>query len=392
MLIHAAVDNDVYPPRFGGAQRSFGLARGLARRHDVRLLCVTPNRASGPAEQEVEGVHLVRRRSWHTSLAWRLERAGLAPLFTAERGHRARAAGYEAALGGGADVLAADLHLASLLGRARGPLCVHTSHNVEYDRFRSAAPPVLGRGRWARSLRGLEARAVESAHLTVVCTDEDAERMHALYGAPPERLAVVPNGFDETRLGPPSGDARARARAALGLGAADYVAAFVGADWGPNREALALLVARVLPRVAADGVRLLVVGTVGRALAGRREPWLVVAGEAPELAPLLHAADAGLNPVLGGGGSNVKVPGYLACGLAVVTTPFGIRGYAPLEPHCVVVAADGFADALRARPAGGAVRGAAAPAALADYAWGLLGERLGERLAAMRAARARGAA
>lgn len=393
MLIHAAVDNDIHPPRFGGAQRSFGLARGLARRHAVRVLCVTPNRAAGPAAEKVEGVELLRAKAWHTSLAWRLEQARLAPLFAAELGHRANAARYAAALGPGADVLAADLNLAALLERSRAPLRVYTSHNVEYDRFRSAAPPVALRARWAGRLRHLEQRAVDAAHLTVVCTDEDAARMGELYGVSSSRLAVVPNGFDETRLAAPTSVERSRARTALGFGERDYVAAFVGADWGPNRQALALLVDRVFPALAAAGVRLLVIGTVGRALAGRREPWLRVAGEAPELAPLLHAADCGLNPVLAGGGSNVKVPGYLACGLAVLTTPFGIRGYAPLEPHCLVCPPDGFADALRARPAGHAARGEPAPATLAEYAWGRLGERLGESCEArLAAAGARGAA
>lgn len=393
MLIHAAVDNDIHPPRFGGAQRSFGLARGLARRHAVRVLCVTPNRASGPASERVEGVELVRRKSWHTSLVWRLERARLAPLFAAEAGHRAHAARYAAALGPGADVLAADLNLAGLLARSGAPLRVHTSQNVEYDRFRSSAPPVARRAGWAERLRRLERRAVETAHLTVVCTDEDAARMRELYGVPAARLAVVPNGYDELRLSPPPPGARERARAALGLAADDYVAAFVGGDWGPNRDALALLVGRVLPALAADGVRLLVVGAVSRSLRGRREPWLVVAGEVPDLAPVLHAADCGLNPVLGGGGSNVKLPGYLACGLAVVTTPFGVRGYSPLAEHCVVADPEGFGDALRARPRGHAARGEAAPEALAEFAWGRLGERLGEQFEArLAAAGERGAA
>jgi len=392
VLIHAAVDNDIHPARFGGAQRSFGLARGLAARHRVRVLCVTPNRAGGPAEERVDGVELVRRKSWHTSVAWRLERAGLAPLFSAEAGHRGGAARYLRALGAEPDMLAADLHLASLFALSRAPLRVHTSHNVEYDRFRASAPPVLGRARWAERLRRLEQEAVAAADLTVVCTDEDAARMRELYGVAQERLAVVPNGFDETALRPPSPAERAAARAQFGFGERDYVAAFVGADWGPNREALALLADRVLPAVAADGVKLLVVGSVGRALRGRREPWLVVAGEVPELAAALHAADCGLNPVLAGGGSNVKVPGYVACALAVITTPFGIRGYAPLEPHCTVAAAGDFAAVLRTRPAGYAMRGESAPPALAEYAWGRLGARLGERCEARLARATKGAA
>jgi hypothetical protein len=87
MLIHAATDNDIHPPLFGGTQRAFGLYRGLARRHEVHALCVVPNRTAAPAEENVAGVRLLRRKAWYTSLAWRLERARLAPMFTAAYGH-----------------------------------------------------------------------------------------------------------------------------------------------------------------------------------------------------------------------------------------------------------------------------------------------------------------
>ena len=378
MLIHAAVDNDIHPPRFGGAQRSFGLARGLARRHHVRVLCVVPNRGSGARDESVQGVELLRRKAWHTGLAWRLERLRLAPLFCAEAGHRANAARYLATLEPRCDVRSADLHLASLLEADGAALRVYTSHNVEYDRFRSTPPPVLARSGWAEQLRRLEQRAVGRADLTVVCTDDDAARMRELYGVAADRIEVIPNGFDETSLWPPSPQERARAREALGVGPDDYVAVFVGADWGPNREALAHLVDRIGPALAGDGVKLLVVGSVARALGSRRAPWLLAHGEAPDLLPLLHAADVGLNPVRAGGGSNVKVPTCLAAGLAVLTTPFGVRGYSALAPHCVVAELDAFPDALRARPRGNAALAVPAPAALADYAWGRLGERLGD--------------
>lgn len=378
MTIHGVVDNDIHPPRFGGAQRSFGLARGLARRHRVRVLCVVPNRNAGAPDEQVDGVQLVRRKAWHTSLAWRLERSHLAPLFAAEAGHRANRASYLAALGPGADVLAADLNVSGVLAHSAAGLRVHASHNVEYDRFRSAAPPVLLRSTWAARLHALEAAAVERAHLTVVCTEDDAVRVRELYGVPADRLAVVPNGYDETVLRFPRPGERERARTALGLAADEYVAVFVGADWGPNRDALKFLADRVMPALAGQGIRLLVVGTVARSLGTRREGWLLAHGEAADLLPLLHAADAGLNPVRAGGGSNVKVPGYLAAGLAVVTTPFGLRGYAPLEPHVVLAGEDVFAEALRARPRGCAARGAGQPAGLAEYAWGRLGERLGD--------------
>ncbi len=393
MLIHLAIDNDIHPPRFGGAQRAFGLARGLARRHRVRALCVVPNRNAAPGDETVDGVAIVRRKAWHTSLAWRLEQWGLAPLFDAEGRHRANTARYREALGESADVTATCLPLGGLIGEGAAGLRVYLSQNVEYDLFVAAGPRVLGRARWAERLRAIEGDLVRRADLTVACTDDDAARFGELYGAGAERLAVVPNGYDETALRPATAAERASARAALGVDDDRMLAVFVGADWEPNRRALAALVDRVMPALAAERVTLLVVGGVARVLEGRREPWLLVRGEVPDLLPLLHAADVGLNPTVSGGGSNVKVPTYLAAGLAVITTPYGLRGYAPLAPHCTVAAIDDFADALRAHPRVAAAGGTPVPGPLAGYAWGALGEKLGEHFAARAgAARTRGAA
>ncbi len=391
MLIHAAADDDIHPPRSGGTQRTFGLARGLARRHRVRVLCVVPNRSRAAAESVADGVAIVRRRAWHTSLAWRLDRMGLAPMFLAAAGHTANAARYAASLGGDPDVLSCDLHLAGLLRRSRARLRVYASQNVESDRFLASTSRLFARSAWAARLRALEADAVRRADLTVVCSDEDAARMRELHGAPARSVAVIPNGFDERVSRPPSAAERTAARRALGLGEHDYAALFVGADWGPNREALRHLADAVMPALAADGIRLLVAGSVGAALAGRREPWLRLLGVVDDLAPVLHAADAGLNPMAEGGGSNVKLPGYLAAGLACLTTPFGLRGYDDLAPRCVVAGRGEFADALRQRPCGWAARGEAPPPELAAYGWDALGERLG-RLYESRLAAATGGA
>jgi hypothetical protein len=382
MLIHAATDNDIHPPLFGGTQRAFGLYRGLARRHEVLALCVVPNRTAAPAEERVAGVRLLRRKAWYTSVAWRLERARLAPMFTAAYGHTRAARGLARAFPGPADAVLADLYLTGLFEADPAPLRVYTSHNVEVDHFRMTRSDVALPAFWAARLRALEGGAVARATLTAVCSDEDAARMRELYGVDEGALAVIPNGYDETAVRPPATAERERARAALGLAERDYAALFVGSDHPHNRAALAWIMDRVMPALAGEGFRLLVAGSVTRSLTGRREDWLVARAQAPDLSPLLHAADAGLNPVTTGGGSNVKLPTYLAAGLAVVTTPFGLRGYAALRPHVVVAALEETTAALRERPAGWRARGQAAPAVVTEYAWGRLGEKLGEALEA----------
>lgn len=383
MLIHAATDNDIFPPLFGGSQRAFGLCRGLARRHGVEALCVVPNRAAGAADETVHGVRLHRRKAWYTSAVWRLERARLAPMFLAAAAHSARAEALAGAFERPADALLADLALTGLFDADPAPLKVHTSHNVQLDHFAgTAADAFVAPGYWKRRLRALEARAVERADVVVVCGGEDAARMRELYGVAPEALEVAPNGYDETAIRPPAPAERARARAALGIADREHVALFVGSDHPHNRAALAALIERVMPPLAGAGHRLLVTGAVTNALGAFRAPWLIARPPAPDLLPALHAADAGVNPVTIGGGSNVKLPTYLAAGLAVISTPFGLRGYESLRSCTVTAAIEDMTEALRARPEGWAVRGAALPAAVADHAWGRIGERLGDALEA----------
>jgi len=382
VLIHGATDKDIHPPLFGAAQRAFGLYRGLAQRHQVHVLCMVPYRSGGAHEERAAGVHLSRRRAWYTSAAWRLERLGLAPLTLAAHGHRAAARRLSSLLGGRADALLVDLQLSGLFEHSTAALKVYLSHNVEADLFAALAPRMVARGAWVSWVRALEARAAARADLVVAVSDEDATRFGALYGVPPERLAVIPNGYDETAVRPPSPDERARARAALGIGEGDYACVFVGSDFAPNLAALSRLLA-AFPALASKGFRLIAAGRATRVLAGRAEPWLIVGPEVDDLTPFLHAADAGLNPVASGGGSNVKLPTYLAAGLAVLTTRFGLRGYPDLEPLVGVVDADPtrLAAALARRPAGWRARGLPVPPALEAYAWGRLGARLGEILA-----------
>ena len=389
-MLHWACDNDIHPALFGATQRLFGLARGAATRASVKALCVVPNRSRGARRETVAGVELHRVKSWHTSVAWWLERGGLAPLFTAEAGHRARAGAYRRELGETPDVLLCDLALTGMFAGAGSALRVYHAHNVEAQRWQSAAPRVFARDAWGARLSALERRAVRDAEVCVACTDEDAGLLRTLHGA--RDVEVIANGYDETSLRAATAADRAGARAALGIADDAYVLAFVGGDWGPNHAALAWLVEHVMPSLARDGFVLLAVGAVARRWAGRREPWLVARPETADLASVLAAADAGMNPVTSGGGSNVKVPTYLALGLAVISTPFGVRGYAPLAPQVVVAELDGTADALRARARGWAARGEAPPAALAGYAWGTLGARLADSLAARVVSHRKGAA
>jgi glycosyltransferase involved in cell wall biosynthesis len=113
------------------------------------------------------------------------------------------------------------------------------------------------------------------------------------------------------------------------------------------------------------------------------------AGEVPSVAPWLRAADIALCPLLEGSGTSLKTVEYLAAGLALVSTPVGVRGLEVRDgEQALVVGVEDFPAAvarlagdaeLRARLGAAARRhaealfswraiGAAAAAALEDLA------------------------
>jgi hypothetical protein len=69
----------------------------------------------------------------------------------------------------------------------------------------------------------------------------------------------------------------------------------------------------------------------------QRLPSLTVTGRVDAVEPYFAAADAGLNPVAGGAGTNLKTGEFIAAGLPLLATPFGARGYDLRHAHSAVL-------------------------------------------------------
>ena len=129
-----------------------------------------------------------------------------------------------------------------------------------------------------------------------------------------------------------------------------FVAIFAGSHHFPNFRAVEIVLG--LARELPDAI-FLIMGTVCRygKLRGILPKNVVCLGAVSESAKWVafQAADAGLNPMEQGSGTNIKMFEYAAAGLAVVSTPFGARGVG-LAPGSEFVETEspGFADAILA--------------------------------------------
>jgi glycosyltransferase involved in cell wall biosynthesis len=115
-----------------------------------------------------------------------------------------------------------------------------------------------------------------------------------------------------------------------GLGIADDIKLllFTASRWPANRDAFDYLLefARTHTRLLAEQrLHILVVGNVTTEQV--RLPGFTAIGKVTDVDPYFAAADAALNPVVSGGGTNLKTSEFIAARLPIVATRFGARGF-----------------------------------------------------------------
>jgi glycosyltransferase involved in cell wall biosynthesis len=371
------VDNNIYPPTFGGSMRAFYLFRSLAREAEVSVICAVKRRDRAPQSERIEGIDLQRVKPYHPALFHYLERLRIAPLFLAHGVYGRWPGPLLPPESRSGDVWQIDsIALTSLFEHApSGALKVYSSQNVEAEWFERVGAPLMARRRWGRRLESIERRAVECADLVLAVSDQDREGFLERYGAPAEKVHVIENGFDDEGLRPPTAEEKSQARRELGLEEGRQLL-FAGSDFPHNRRAVDDLFTHLVGRLGQLDARLLVVGEISgryreraRHEGGGRVRCL---SARPDLLPVLWASDVGLNPVTTGAGSNVKVPTYLGAGLPVLSTPFGMRGYERLDALVSQAPVEQFADRLE----GNLRYDPALTGPLAEYSWRSLGSRV----------------
>jgi glycosyltransferase involved in cell wall biosynthesis len=267
---------------------------------------------------------------------------------------------------------------------------VYESHNIEHDLKKTYFPRDDEASRaWLAMVRGVEESACRGSDLVTAVCGEDANDLASRFGVERGKIVVVPNGVATRHALFTGPAARAALKTRLGLDAPLVV--FVGSDHGPNVEAVRFVADTLAPR---DGrIVYLVAGGVGRRFTGEGSRGTIPANVIflgtvtdGELRALYRIADAAVNPVFSGSGTNLKLFDYGAHGVPVVSTPFGMRGASPLS-GCVTVAERGdFFAALRLR-----LDEAGSPADLDKvracrrvieerYDWGVIARTLGDAL------------
>jgi glycosyltransferase involved in cell wall biosynthesis len=381
----------VHPPSNGGQYRIHWLYKTLARHVDVDLVTLGMHSEGSDVIQVDEGLRELRvaRTEAHYDADQAAHVEARAPVYDVTALENMDLTPdyltvLENSLAGSKLVVLAHPYMLDALRKTgyRGAF-IHESQNRETALKREMLPE----SELTEHLLGLveeaEAHCCREAALVYATCDEDARGLLEQYGGPPENMVVIPNGTNTRGIPFISPGERDRLRRKLRI--ERPVALFLASGHRPNLEAAEHLIA-LAARMPDVGFAF--VGNAADAFLHRPMPenvWLVgtVSEEARNV--WLEIAGVALNPMLYGGGTNLKLLDYFAAGTPVVSTEIGIRGTgAEAGRHALVATIDELEEPIRAALAGGPEieRMTAEARALVEdrFDWWRLGDRLYEAI------------
>jgi len=357
--------HDPRVPLTGSAARAAGFLRRFVRRFDVHLVHFEgsgqPPLTDRPAPPPIEGLRSRAAIPFRRTLYFLYGRAF----------HRAAERAAERYR---PDLVVCDYGTSALYGlllkRRRGIPFLYSSHNLEYrgslDKARND-PRRLVLAPWVYAV---EKNGVRRALLTAAINEGEAA--HYRRWTAPERVTVVPLGFDEERFHPFYDPPRNRRKTILFCG--NFGIAF-------NREALRIARERIVGPVAAERPEALFRFVGARPPAGLDGPNVEATGFADDYPALLRGADLVISPMKRGRGSPTKIVEALACGKPVVSTPVGARTVERDYERLHVVPVEEFPARIleilrRDRP----VDGADWERIRERYSWNVIVDRLADRV------------
>ncbi len=313
----------IWPVNYGGAVRTFNIARALAGfGHDVYLLSANPVPESFNMFNWC-GYKGGSRVSYFLNQKFLME--------------------FRKLLSDKPDIVIQEFPYQSFmtvpLCRKAGVPLIYDAHNVEAYRFEKIG------GLISKNLvRWSEKYLYQNASCTICVSNDDGELMKRMFG--PGDIRVIENGVDLEKFTPADIDGRLSEK--YELDGKKVVLYFGAYDYPPNREAAEYLVNEVWPEVIKSDptARLMIVGRNPPSVLTGKEG-VIVTGSVEDIVAHIRLADIVAVPLTSGGGTRLKIIEALGVGKTVVSTPFGAAGLTTSESRALIlVEKEHFRDRL----------------------------------------------
>ncbi len=220
---------------------------------------------------------------------------------------------------------------------------IYDAHNIEY--YYNRAECKTG---WVREIVGqkvfqLEKTLMERADHTFAVSAENQKKLSEMYNIDIEKISVAPNGMRELPAIHANSDKMFQRFP--GLRNFNKRAIYSGSDVEHNRATVAYILDHLAPNLS-EQFAFIIHGTCGRSFAKHSLDNVFFDFSEENFGDYAIPGTIGLNPVMKGSGTNLKMLHYLGHGLPVISTPFGMRGYKELKNYIIVCEPEVFAEAL----------------------------------------------
>jgi glycosyltransferase involved in cell wall biosynthesis len=193
------------------------------------------------------------------------------------------------------------------------------AHNAEYELYKS-------NNYLSSIVKKIEIKAIKDVEQVLFCNEDDQNKFIKYVSNITNKSLIVPNGTDQGHIRR-NNITRSDLRKKINITNDQHVFLFTGSQYAPNQEACKFLRSwckENKEEIQDLDIVFLIVGSADREILS--EPYLKVIGIVDDVAPYFLASDFGINPVVMGSGSNVKMVEYLTATLPIISTSFGSRG------------------------------------------------------------------
>jgi len=224
-------------------------------------------------------------------------------------------------------------------------IVVYDAHNVEYDYEKSEHTSKLIREISSNRIWKLEKKIAQRANKILTCSDEDAARLSNIYEIDQDKCLFVPNGIHLPRQNKEKNGLEPKGNS-LHFESFSSRAIFSGSNAEHNRVAVKFIIEHVAPKLI-NNCAFIIQGQCGKQFQNSQLSNVFFDTEPGNVGKYADICNIALNPVTQGSGTSLKVLDYLAHGLSVVSTNFGMRGYDQLKKYVSLAEIDNFPERIQ---------------------------------------------
>ncbi len=322
-----------------------------------------------------DNFEIIKIKLYYPTLFFYLDKWKLLPFVFVHRVHRIFSFFLRKYFAGQDMVVVDNFILSGLLPASWDKPAVYASQNVESEWWKPVLDGVFFKQSGLNLIRRFERKMCREYDLVFAVSEEDRRRFAELYGCSVEKIHFFPLGYEEKKTKMNS-DRKRKLLDEYSLPGDKKRVLFCGSDFYANREIIDIIFNVVAPGLAED-ILLMIAGSIEKYIRSTypSPPRNIrVLGFVEDIHEIYGITDLAINPVMSGGGANLKTIEYLSAGLPLVTTRFGVRGYESLRGIVKISAPESMADEINRHFSQGAA--GLDFSLLKSYEWGATVKRM----------------